>query len=133
MPKWTGFCSDPRTNTRNVQPLSKRNRVFLASRHCPRLGPLEFCDSLIKTQAGQDCTPIPSGAKSDTVKLQARGLCLCISQSRLGGFQPVLPVFQKGGLTMTMPMTGVSGGERLNNDDSRSCSPLGSGGVEVSR
>lgn len=44
---------------------------FWAGRHCPRLGPLEFCDSLIKTRAGRDGTPIPSWRKSGTVKLQA--------------------------------------------------------------
>lgn len=44
---------------------------FWAGRHCTRLGPLEFCDSLIKTKAGRDGTPIPSWCKSGTVKLQA--------------------------------------------------------------
>lgn len=43
---------------------------FWSGNDCPRLGPLEFCDSLIKTQAGQDGTPIPSRCKSGTVKLQ---------------------------------------------------------------
>lgn len=70
--KRTGCCSDPQPDGQWVQLLSQRNRVFLAGRHCPRLGPLEFCDSLINTQAGQDCTPICPGSNSCTVQLRVR-------------------------------------------------------------